>query len=172
MTIKGINPNTVSEEKAEPDAVDYPADTIIKPLDAERTTADDITDTGYIWDQTLPGETQPMPAPAAPLLSANRVTIVSDNVLFGSAEIGPNTLPFQLVPEHRDRLRVTIMAITATEEPPIYLGSGRNISPSVNGFQLISGVPIRLETRGGIYVMSGTGSETSRVQWAAELVTE
>lgn len=173
-----IKPDNVDEQAAEPTAVDYPIQSELIELPAEVTTAEGIEDTGYIFDQSFPGDTQPMPEPKPPVMRANRVTDVSDYVVFGSAIIGPDTPPFILIPGHRDRLRVTVMApLESGGTPPsIYLGNGPDIA--AGGGWLMQGAelapPLVLATRDAIWAVSGPGgaADFTRLQWAIELVKE
>jgi len=172
MPLLPDKPDNVDEQAAEPIAVDYPDQQDVLRLPAETTTAEGIEDTGYIWDETYPGDEQPMPKAAPAVLTANRVTIVSDTVVFGSSLIGVSTPAFILVPAHRDRLRVTIQAAFDAATPPIYIGHGPDIQPG-EGWALLSNVPVTFETRDAIYACSGpAGANTTRIQWAIELVSE
>lgn len=167
-------PDTVSEETAEVTVVDEGADdSVIRDLPAERTEAPDIEDTGRTWEQRYPGESMDqMPTPDIARILATRISDVSDTVLFGATELGPDEDVFQLVPQHRDRLRVTLEAVIASGEPTVYIGSDRNLGENVNGWQLISGTPITIRTRDAIYCKTVGGADTARVQWAAELRNE
>ena len=171
-------PSNVDEQAAEPTAVDFPVQSEVRELPAETTTAEGIEDTGYIFDQSFPGDTQEMPEAKPAVLRANRVTDVSDYIVFGAANIGPDTPPFILIPAHRDRLRVTIVAPLETGGTPcsVYLGNGPDISAGNGWFLPASEIspPIVLATRDAIWAVSGPGgaADTVRVQWAIELVKE
>lgn len=165
-------PDSVSEEAAQPQQVDYPEQETVQELPAERTTAPGIEDTGYIWDETLPGENQGMPPADRPRLLATRVTEVSDSAIFGTAILGVDEPVFQLIPAHRDRLRVQIQMIQAAGEPDVYLGHGRHISETQTGWEMRPGIVLVLQTRDAIYCKTIGGANTVRVQWVAELVAE
>lgn len=168
-----IKASTISEESAEPEVVDYPVDgSEQRPLPAETTTAPDITDTGFIWDESYPGDTQPMPTPARPKVQANRVTEVSDSIIFGHSMLAANTAPFILIPAHRDRLRVTIQVVVVVGDAVVYLSSRSDLSAG-NGWQVVTSDPITFDTRDEIYAVTGpVGANATRVQWAIELVAE
>lgn len=165
-------PETVSEEAAQPQQVDHPEQEVVRELPAARTTAEGIEDTGFQWDQTLPGETQDMPTALPPRILTSRVTQVSDSILFGAAVLGADTPEFQLIPAHRDRLRVTIEVVQADGEPDVYIGSTRNINETFSGWFLQPGTPVKFETRDDIYCKTVGGANTVRIQWAAELIDE
>lgn len=165
-------PDTVSEEAAKPQQVDWPEQETVKELPAERTTAPDIEDTGYIWDETLPGETQGMPSADRPRLLATRVTQVSDTILFGAAILGVDEPVFQLIPAHRDRLRVNLQIQLVGGQPIVYLGHDRNISETQSSWRLAVSGHLLLMTRAAIYCRTIGGSGTVRIQWATELVAE
>lgn len=167
-----IDADTVSEETAQPDIVDYPETTEVRELPAQRTESPDVEDTGSTWEQKLPGEKQGMPPQDLAKILATRVSNVSDSVIFGAAELGPNEDVFQLVPAHRDRIRVTLEAIIATGEPTIYIGSNRNLNAGANAWELVPDEPITFHTRDAIYCITGDGSDTSRIQWAVEMRDE
>lgn len=166
-------PDTAAEEAAEQTVVDGAEPSEVKELPAEQTEADDITVHGGTASQRFPGETmdQNPPADLARIL-ATRISDVSDVTLFGAAELGPDEPTFQLIPQHRDRLRVTLEAVIASGEPTVYIGSDRNLGENVNGWQLVSGTPITIRTRDAIYCKTVGGADTCRIQWAAELRNE
>lgn len=161
-----------AEAASEPTVVDEPQRTDVRELPAERTTSPDVEDTGYQWDQTLPDNADEMPRQKPPLVLGTRGLAVSDSVLFGSALLGPDTPEFQLIPAHRDRVRVTIRIVQAAGEPDVYLGHGRNISESQTGWLAQDGDLLILETRGAVYCKTVGGADNVRIQWASELVAE
>ncbi len=164
-------PSNVDEETADPTVVDYPVQSEVIDLPAETTKADDIDDTGYIWDQSYPGDTQGMPKANLPIFTANRVTEVSDYILFGYSLLAGDTPPFILVPKHRDRLRVTVQVDYNAANPTVYLGSGPDIVAG-GGWAVLSNIPITFDTRDAIYATTNTSANATRIQWAIELVSE
>ena len=113
-----------------------------------------------------------MPTPAPPRLIANRVTEVSDSILFGSATLPVDTPPFILVPAHRDRVRVTVQNLGETGDPAVYVGQGYDVQAGVNAWALQPGDVITFRTRAAIYARTVGGADTVTLQWAAELVAE
>jgi len=166
-----VKPHNVDEAAAEPDAVDYPVQSEVIDLPAERTKADDIEDTGFTWDQSYPGDDSPMPEASIPVLRANRVTEVSDYIVFGASLLAGATPAFILVPAHRDRLRVTIQVDYDAATPPVYLGAGPDIVPG-DGWAVLSDIPLVFETRDAIYATTGASAGATRIQWAIELLSE
>jgi hypothetical protein len=163
----------VSEPAAEPTIVDEPVREVIRPLDADTTTAPGVEDTGYIWDQTYPGDDQGKPPAKLPVAMANRVTEVSDQILFGSAALLAGALPFMLTPAHRDRVRVTLQISTVAEgSVPVYIGSAPDVVPGFSAWQMVTTDPLVFRTRDAIYVAIGAAGEPVTLQWAAELVAE
>jgi hypothetical protein len=168
-----ITPDTVGESAAEIRRVDYPEQLDIEALPVETTEADNIdTSSGYIFDEIMPGDSQPMPEAKPPKFSAVRVTEVSDNILFGSAILGPSNPPFILIPGHRDRVRVTIQVINPAGGHPVFLGEGTDISAGFSAWQVTSDRPLVFATRAAIWAATGTGGAAVTVQWAIELVAE
>lgn len=169
--VQPIKPSNIDEETAEPDAVDYPVQSVVRELDADTTTVEGVEDTGYVFDQQFPGDNQDMPKAKGVVLRANRVTEVSDLIVFGAADIAADTPSFILVPAHRDRLRVTVQADFDAADVSVYLGHGPDISPG-QGWRLLSNQAVTFETRDAIYATSGAGANPTRIQWAIELVSE
>lgn len=167
-----LSNDTVSEQAAEPSVVDEPDRIIERELDADTTSAPGIVDTGYIWDQSFPGEWSVKPEAEPPRLLANRVTEVSDSILYGSAELPVDTPPFILVPAHRDRVRVTVQNLGVAGEPAVFLGHGPDAQADINTWSLQAGDVITFRTRAVIYAQTVGGAGTVTLQWAAELVAE
>lgn len=172
MPLVNKTADTVSEESAAPSVVDEPDRIVERELPAETTTAPGVEDTGYIWDQSYPGDDSPMPRADKPRLIANRVTEVSDAILYGSATLPVDTPPFILVPAHRDRVRVTVQNLGETGDPAVYLGHGPDVQPGVNAWALQPGDVITFRTRAVVYAQTIGGADTVTLQWAAELVAE
>ena len=166
-----IQPDTVGEQAAEPERVDYPVQEVVSDLPAETTSDPEVRDTGYIWDEFYPGDTQLKAQPGPVKVRAVRTTEVSDGIIFGRTDLGPNTPPFILAPAHRDRLRVTVQIDGVGAVPIVYLGSGPDLAPT-NGWQIVSTAPLPWETRDKVYVATGAGAGTVRVQWAIEMASE
>lgn len=166
-----LKPTTISEQAAEPTAVDYPLEQGVIALPADETTAENVRDTGFVFDEFYPGDSQGMPDQKRPVLQANRVTVVSDSIVFGSSLVGPNAVPGILIPAHRDRVRVTIQAVVVGGDPVVYLGNGPDIAAG-GGWALATSDPVYFDTRDAIWFTSGAGANPTRVQWAIELVSE
>lgn len=175
------DPDTVSEESAKPTVVDDPQRQDITALPAEQTEAPGIIDTGFQWEETYPGDTQEMPAAALPRLSANRVTVVSDNLVIGRMSLPEDTPTFLLIPAHRDRIRVSISTIGDNQFPLFFIGHGPDLQPStgwaIPPLNAQAGVNsgygfITLETRAAIYACTGSDNGTVTVQWVSEFVVE
>ncbi len=167
-------PDTVSEEAAAPEQVDWPVQETVITLPAEQTEAPGIdTSSDFAWIQEFPGDDQGPPPQSLPLVSANRVTEVSDIILFGSALIAANDPPFILIPAHRNRLRVTLQIDSVDEgSVSVYLGNTPDVVPGFAAWHMVTTDPLVFATRDVIYVAAGASGESVSIQWATELVSE
>lgn len=164
-------------------------ETVSSPTFPEADDTNDIVETPYpdendalakregledyetFYEETTDGEDDAIGGISLPRIIAQRVTEVSDTVIFGHAEFAANQGAGLFIPQHRDRLRVTIQTIAGEGAPVAYIGRGPDVAEN-NGWGLYSSDPLILRTRAAIWVATGDGAGTVTVQWAIELVEE
>lgn len=140
--------------------------------EAELAEDENLEDEGTTYSEELPGEDDPIDDRGLPRILAQRVSLVSDTILLGHSQFPPDSAPQILVPRHRDRLRVTIQCVIDTgTEPPVYLGRGPDLRAG-EGYEIVTDDPLVFETRAPIYAVTGSGTGSVNVQWAAELMIE
>lgn len=153
-----------------------------KPLATKIPVPEEIDlDDGRTYDEEPEGEDDPISVPWRDIQVLRAPPAPSDIVYMGSIDVGENDGPILIAPKHRDRLRVHLQAFgNEGTTPPVYLSHRRESADTEASWRLAAGtgtgtIPgdiLTLETRDVIFVTTGSGTGTVRVQWAIEMREE